>query len=122
MTSSFRSPQTLIRRGPGAWVAGRWVEGVDDPTPLILLASVQPARQIDYDQMAALHEGRRIEAMVRIYTDAVLNVAGADDSNGDRLVWPYAPRPGEYLVIDVSPWQSRVISHYRYWAALEVEP
>ncbi len=120
--SSFRKPQTIIRRLPGAYVDGRWVEGADDPNPLTILASVQPAQTADYDKMAPLREGRRIEALVRIYTSDLLNVAGADDRNGDRLSWPYAPRPGEYLVIDVSPWQSGVISHYRYLAALEVEP
>lgn len=120
--SSFRTPQVIVRRGPGAWVEGRWIDGADDPAPLTILASIQPAKLIDYDAMRPLREGRRIEAMVRIYTDSVLNVAGANDSNGDRLRWPYAPRPGEYLVIDVSPWQSNVISHFRYLAALEVEP
>jgi hypothetical protein len=120
--SSFRTPQTIVRRLPGGYVDGRWVDGADDPNPVTILASVQPARQVDYDQMMPMREGRRIEALVRIYTDAVLKVAGADNSNGDRLVWPYAPRPGEYLVIDVSPWQSHVIPHYRYLAALEVEP
>ncbi|MCA7086052.1 hypothetical protein K7G19_20900 [Cupriavidus sp. DB3] len=87
------------------------------------MASVQPATlSEDYDTLQALPEGRRVEAMIRVYTDAVLAVAGAADTNGDRIVWPHGPRPGNYLVRAVSPWQSGVISHYRYLAVLEVEP
>lgn len=120
--SSFRRPVQVIRRGAGQWVAGRWIEGADGPLDTIM-ASVQPATlSEDYDTLQALPEGRRVEAMVRVYTDAVLAVAGAADTNGDRIVWPHGPRPGNYLVRAVSPWQSGVISHYRYLAVLEVEP
>lgn len=119
--SSFRRPVQMIRRGAGQWVAGRWIDGADGP-PHTIMASVQPAALSDYDTMQALPEGRRVEAMVRVYTDAVLAVAGAADTNGDRIVWPHGPRPGNYLVRAVSPWQSGVISHYRYLAVLEVEP
>lgn len=119
--SSFRRPVQVIRRGEGQWVDGRWVAGGDE-APITIMASVQPATLSDYDTLQALPEGRRVEAMVRIYTDAVLNVAGADGTNGDRVVWPHGPRPGKYLVRAVSPWQSGVISHYRYLAVLEVEP
>lgn len=119
--SSFRRPVTVKRRAAGQWVAGRWVDGGDAPAQTIM-ASVQPATLSDYDTLQALPEGRRIEAMVRVYTDAVLDVAGADDSNGDRIAWPHGPRPGDYLVRGVSAWQSGVIPHYRYLAVLEVEP
>lgn len=119
--SSFRRPVQVIRRGAGQWVAGRWIDGADGP-PHTIMASVQPATLSDYDTLQALPEGRRVEAMVRVYTDAVLAVAGATDTNGDRIVWPHGPRPGNYLVRAVSPWQSGVISHYRYLAVLEVEP
>lgn len=119
--SSFRRPVQVIRRAAGQWVGGRWVEGPDGPADTIM-ASVQPATLSDDDTLQALPEGRRVEAMVRVYTDAVLTVAGADNTNGDRVVWPHGPRPGHYLVRAVSPWQSGVISHYRYLAVLEVEP
>ena len=119
--SSFRRPVEVIRRGAGQWVAGRWIDGADGP-PHTIMASVQPATLSDYDTLQALPEGRRVEAMVRVYTDAVLAVAGAADTNGDRIVWPHGPRPGNYLVRAASPWQSGVISHYRYLAVLEVEP
>ncbi|CAP41317.1 hypothetical protein [Bordetella petrii] len=114
----FRRPQTIRPRAEGGYVKGRWVEGAD-AAPYTIQASVQPARLSDHDVLQPNPEGRRITAAVRIYTTAVLNVAGQDDQNGDRLVWDRAPHPGEYLVVAVSPWQSGVISHYRYLAVLQ---
>jgi hypothetical protein len=119
--SSFRKPVQIRRCAAGQWVNGRWVDGADEAL-VTIQASVQPMSLTDYHQMQALLEGRRAEAGVRIYTDAVLNVAGAGDRNGDRLIWPFGPRPGDYLVVQSSPWQSGIIPHYRYRAVLEVEP
>ncbi|WP_029046241.1 hypothetical protein [Cupriavidus sp. amp6] len=119
--SSFRKPTQIRRRAAGQWVEGRWVDGAEEGI-VTIPASVQPLRLSDYDELQAQMEGRRIEAAVRIYTGEVLNVAGANDRNGDKLIWPFAPRPGEYLVVAVSPWQSGVIPHYRYHAVLEIEP
>ncbi|WP_066733548.1 hypothetical protein [Cupriavidus sp. D384] len=118
--SSFRKPVQIRRRAAGRWQAGRWLDGAEAPL-VTVLASVQPAHRADYDGMQALSEGRRIDAMVRIYTDAMLNVAGADRLNGDLIVWRGGPRPGDYLVVAMNPWQSGVIPHYRYLAVLEVE-
>lgn len=111
---SFRKPQTVIPRGPGGWVGGRWVDGEELP-PTTILASVQPATTSDYDQMRAEPGGRRIERMVRVYTNARLDVAGEADTNGAILIWE-----GErYLFVAVSPWRSTALAHYRYLAALE---
>jgi len=116
----FRTRQTIRPRAAGAYVGGRWVDG-PAAEPVTILASVQPASAGDYDRMQTMAEGRRIRAMVRIYTAAQLNVAGQDWRNGDRLVWERAPHPGEYLVVAVSAWQSGVIPHYRYLAVLQGE-
>ncbi|MGB3276116.1 MAG: hypothetical protein WBA82_08005 [Castellaniella sp.] len=114
---SLRAPQTIIPRLPGSYVGGRWQDGPDgDPTAI--LASVQPASSGDYDQMQAEQPGRRIERMVRLYTDVRLNVAGENSTNGDSLEWL-----GErYLLVAVSPWQSGIIPHYRYLAAMTKLP
>jgi head-tail adaptor len=109
--SSFRKPQTIIRKTPGKYVDGVWHEGAEAPLPGVT-ASVQPAKKEDYDMMEAWPEGRRVEAMVRIYTSTELKVAGADNSNGDILEW----RGSRYLIRDISPWQSDVINHFRYLA------
>lgn len=115
--SSFRRPQTIRTRQAGYRQRGHWVEGEPGPDRTIQ-ASVQPAKAADYDQLEANPEGRRISAAVRIYSSEVLNVAGQDWTNGDRLVWGAGPTAGEYLVVGVAPWQSGVISHFRYLAVL----
>lgn len=119
----FRHPVQIIRPSAGHWeeATGSWVEG-SDSEELTIIAGVQPASSADYDQMQSLLEGRRIEAMVRIYTGAVLNVAGKDWNNGDVLVWPQGQQGRNYRVIARSPWQSGLLNHYRYHAVLELEP
>lgn len=113
--SPFRKPYQIIPRAEGEYVQGKWVDGLE-LEPVTILASVQPASAGDYDQMRAEPGGRRIERMVRIYTDAVLQVAGEDDTNGAILLW----EGGRYLVIGVSPWRSTALAHFRYLAAQEV--
>ncbi|WP_313378002.1 hypothetical protein [Achromobacter insolitus] len=114
---SFRKPHVIRTRAPGQYVRGRWEDGAPG-ADVPILASVQPAKPGDYDLLQAHPEGRRVHAAVRIYTNAVLNVAGQDWRNGDRLVWGAGPLAGEYLLVGVAPWQSGVIPHFRYLAVL----
>lgn len=122
--TSFRYPVAIERRAPGAYVGPTWVPGAI--TPDEIMATVQPAQLSDYDMMAALPEGRRVEGMIRVYTDAVLTVAGETaNASGDLIVWPDGQRgspPRTYEVVARSPWQSRIIPHFRYLAALNTEP
>lgn len=121
--TSFRYPVTVERRTPGHWNGPAWVPGAL-AVPTSILATVQPAVLSDYDQMAALPEGRRVEGMIRIYTDEVLQVAGENsDADGDLITWPDGQRGGrKYEIVARSPWQSKIIPHYRYLAALMTEP
>lgn len=120
--TSFRYPVTIQRRTAGHWNGPAWVPG-DIGAPETILATVQPATLSDYDQMSALPEGRRVEGMIRIYTDAQLQIAGEDTTaDGDMITWPDALRGRPYEVVARSPWQSRIIPHYRYLAALMTEP
>lgn len=112
---SFRKPHTVYRKQPGQWVDGRWVDGQEEP--FTIKASVQPATSSDYDLMQAEAGGRRLEAMIRIYSDTELIPAGKDDTNGDVLEW----RGNRYLVIGVSPWQSTRLAHFRMFAVKELE-
>lgn len=119
--SSFRYPVNIERLGPGTYDGPNWVPGA--PVADTIMATVQPATVGDYDQMAALLEGRRVEGLIRIYTDAQLQVAGeTDEASGDRVIWPEGLRDRKYEVLARSPWQSRIIPHYRYLAALLTEP
>jgi len=47
---SFRTPQIIIPRLPGQYVNGKWGGGADGG-PVTTLASVQPARSGDDDQL-----------------------------------------------------------------------
>lgn len=115
---SLRYRVQIRRRAPGAYVAGRWVAGALG-MPEFIMATVQPAQLSDYDQMQALPEGRRVDGMVRVYTDAMLQFsAEAPDASGDALDWPAGQLDRPYLFVARSPWQSNVISHYRYLAAI----
>lgn len=116
--SSFRKQQKIYRKLPGDYIGGKWTEGAEDPTPIIIKASVQPAAAGDYDMMQATSGGRRLEGMVRIYSDTELIAAGEGKTNGDVLAW----RGNRYLVIGVAPWQSGVIPHFRMFAVKELEP
>lgn len=115
---SLRRPIQIRRRGPGARVDGRWVPG-DLGASETIMASVQPAQSGDYDMLEPLLEGRRVESLVRVYTDEALTVAGQDSgASGDVLDWPEGQRDRPYVFIARSPWQSDIISHFRYLAAL----
>ncbi|WP_237173039.1 hypothetical protein [Paracandidimonas lactea] len=110
---TIRTPQTIIPRSEGSRVNGIWQDGADLPA-ITILGSVQPATKGDYDQLQAEQSGRRIERLVRLYTDARLPVAGEDRTNGAILLWE-----GErYLLVAVSPWRSTALKHYRYLAGM----
>lgn len=119
---SLRYPVQIRRRAPGTYVGGRWVPGVIG-APESILATVQPAQLADYDMLQRLPEGGRIEAIVRVYTTAQIALMSEEAGvSGDLLDWPDGMRIRPYVFIARSPWQSRIISHYRYLAALLVEP
>ena len=118
---SLRYPVNIIRRAPGTWVGGRWVPGAE--TPGQVMATVQPATLADYDLLEPRLEGRRVEAILRMYTSEALNVAAEEaEVSGDLIVWPDGLRDQHYEIMARSPWQSRIIPHYRYLAALLIVP
>lgn len=113
----IRTPQQVLIRSPGYRDENeRWVEGSE--TSGTILASVQPATSSDYDELRSNPEGRRIERVVRVYTDSRLSVAGESLTNGDILLWEGA----RYIFVAVSPWRTTVLKHFRYLASKELEP
>lgn len=114
---SFRTKHTIKpAKRAGRFEQGVWVEGASG-SPFEIMASVQPARRIDYDRMELRENGSVINRMVRIYTDSNLKQAGNDGSaisDGDMLLYDGC----EFLIRDKSIWQSGVISHYRYLAVM----
>lgn len=119
---SLRYPVNIQRRAAGAYVAGRWVPGALGPVERIM-ATVQPAQLADYDVLQPLLEGRRVEGVVRVYTAAQIAIAGRDAGvSGDELIWPNGMRQQNYVFMASSPWQSGIIPHFRYLAALAPVP
>lgn len=118
---TLRYPVQIRRRAPGAYVDGRWVPGAES-APEMILATVQPAQLADYDLLQRLPEGGRVESVMRVYTSEALNVMSSEAGvSGDLLDWPDGLRDRPYIFMARSPWQSRVIPHYRYLAALMIE-
>lgn len=111
----IRTTQHVLKRGPGSFVQGRWINGAE--TPATISASVQPANKSDYAHLVAQFDGRRISKAVRIYTGDKLNAAGEDLKNGDILVW----EGDRYIVTGESPWRTTILAHYRYLAIKELE-
>lgn len=103
--SGFRKAVTVRRPPAGAYVDGRWVEGV--PSEFSILASVQPANGED---LQALPEGRRKDAVYKLYTDTVLLSASPEAKrNPDRVVL----FGEEFEVRNCQPWQNNVIPHFK---------
>lgn len=108
---SFRKRYEIRRRQAGRYEAGEWLEGgLADAEPI--LASVQA---VSFEQLRDVADGRRVSAAVRIYTDAVLQVAGESDSGGDVLLY----RGRQWQVIAVDARQSDVLNHFKYLAVAD---
>ena len=127
VTTSFRKPFAVMRAGSGDYVSGIWTPNPE--TTVTISATIQPASLTDYDQLQAELGGERFKRVIRIYTDAELNVADprADASGrgsiADVVLYPYSPNagPGRYRIVSVAAWQSGVLSHYKYLATADLE-
>lgn len=108
--SSFRKPYIRLVKAEGLYMHGEWQEG--EETEQTFLASIQPLNSYAMNQLSALLQGRHISSAIKIYTDEILNVAGENNRNGDKVIF------GEqsYLVVAKDVFQSDVINHYRYQA------
>lgn len=107
--SSFRKQYTIIRRSPGSYVDGYWVEGAE--TNIAIKASVQPLK---VSEIEALPEGKRSSAAIKIYSDSKLLPAkqatettaatSADLLQYDDSIWE---------IVACAAYQSGVIPHYK---------
>ena len=100
--SQFRTPFLVIRKQPGSYVNGHWVNGTAELFEI--QASVQPMSGKD---MEMLPEGRRGSQAVKIYTSTQLRTV--DDANPAEV----QAFGSAFELVTVEPWQSNVISHYK---------
>lgn len=116
--SSFRKPHTVKRKSSGDYVKGRWQGGT--VSELTVMASAQPLKA---SELAALPEGQRGTGLViKIYTDTELKTALEETEtlpgqSPDIFIW----QGKNFEVIEVAPYQSGVIPHYKC-TAVEVRP
>jgi len=121
MATSFRRPLSVIRRTLGTFVQGVYVPAVE-PAATGIMATVQPATAADYERMQAEQSGRRLDGLMRIYTDDTLTPAGATAAGqhpGDIAII----RGERYLVIGqhARDQLGTSVSHNRYLAVREAE-
>ncbi len=120
-TTSFRRPVQIIREAPGTYTGGVWSSGA--LSQMAIMATIQPAKLTDYDQMQAEHGGQRLERMIRVYSDTELRIADPRSASGSTLqagdVVLYTP--GRYRVVGQAIWVGGMtLDHYRYLAVLEL--
>lgn len=103
--SLFRKPLSGQRYGAGTWTNGRWIEGA--PTAIAFDASVQPTTA---HELLTLDIARRERQSFTLYTDFKLVALTSGSKNPDVVFL----NGGNYEVVQESPWQNNVISHYKF--------
>jgi len=87
------APLTIIRKGEGGYVQGKWVNGVPSDVPIT--AVVQNA---DPDDLILLPEGTRTTEAVRLYTTAkIKTVSEVGETDADQFNY----NGSKYRVYDV---------------------
>lgn len=87
---------TVIRRGGGEYVEGRWVEG--EPRRFETTGSIQPATT---EEIQALPEGTRADGAQTIWTTCDLKIGGLRDQEPDHVLF----KGIEYEVRAEADWQ-----------------
>lgn len=97
---------TLIRRGNGSYVRGRWV---DDSTPdsVTITANVQP---VSPKEILMLPESDRTRDAVKVFSKSEIRTAKEGSHVADQFVFDGTT----YEVRKVKKWQMGVLDHY--WA------
>ncbi|MGL5654007.1 MAG: hypothetical protein ACRDC5_06100 [Vibrio sp.] len=102
----FRRNYTVITKVDGEDANGNWIEGV--PTPKPVMMSVQP---LGADDMKSFPEGRKTSGAVKCYTSEIL----PDGSDGVAAPFELEANGKLYECVASFPFQSGVISHWRYY-------
>jgi hypothetical protein len=134
VTTIFRKPYLILRQTPGTYVAGIWMPGTE--IEISISATIQPAKLVDYDMMKAEQANRRIDRMVKVYTDTQLflddprsAVIGADGKPhiqaADVLLYPpmMHGKPERYTIVGEQMYRGGMsVDHFRYLAIMEPAP
>ena len=111
MTFFNKNPVTVIRRVPGEYVNGEYVDGAASTFPI--RASVQP---IDGKLMESLPEGRRTKENIRLNTVTKLQAAESYGAGADLV----QIKGVYYEVYSVKEWDNGLLPHFKaYCSRLE---
>lgn len=109
VTSSMLNAQTLtVYRSVGGFVAGRWVEQVQNPPTIDISGIAYPSSEKELNQVP---EGDRIKGAITFLTAEKLNATHVEAPSGvsDKVEWN-----GElYKVVSLLPW-----GDYGYYASV----
>lgn len=113
----FTKTYVVKKYAEGQYVHGRWTKGtVENDT---IDANIQP---ITGNELLSLSVGRKELGKIKIYTDAVLNIATEttgvttdDGISGDIVTWDDG---NDYEVVQLLDYNNNIISHKKYIAEL----
>lgn len=111
MFAEFRQDITVILKNGGVYdINGLWIES--DGAPFVTQASVQPATA---REMETVPEGRYTSQIFRLYSDVRLHTVDKDAGiNPDIVLLSLDVEDiNRFEVIQVFPWQNRILSHYK---------
>lgn len=126
MTTSFRSPFTVIERLSGQWQNGRYYPNKDYSITKTVNMTVQEPSPGDMNAIEALPMGRRASRYIKVYADERLNPVSQEPAGA----------PGDVVLVDNKAFlvigesnftmlrltrPNTSVAHYRYYCAEIVE-
>ena len=129
MTTSFRTPFTVIKRDIGQIINGKYILADDAGVTITVMATVQAIRPTDQSAIEATPYGRRAGRYIKIYTNDRLRCANQEISPGrERYAGDLFIYDGsQYLLFGeadftmLSRSRSTQVSHWRYYACEAIE-
>ena len=108
-------PITLIRKAPGTYLKGRYVEGVE-LAPVTIYGSCQHETEAHRQKRIASSENEHLETGMMIYTESEIKPGGEGTDQPDILIIDGA----RYEVSEVAPWRCGILNHYEVLAFRQV--
>ena len=107
----FGYDYTVIRKEPGKWIAGKWVEGAE--TQITVNADIQP---VSGYELQSLEVNRKEDGMIKIITtDSLVTLQETKDQNPDVIIFE-----GKEYEIVLSMKNTWLLAHEKYFARLRV--
>lgn len=109
-------PITLLRKVQGAWVNGKWVEGIE--TPVVIDVNIQP---IKGHELLMFPEADRTKEWYKLYSASEIRTdkEGTNGWEADEFVY----EGQRYKVVKTQTHRMGLLNHTKAWAArIELTP